>query len=104
MRYFLCFVLFASSFVQASPDSVYLALSGRKYAGVFVIATIMSVLTYVLSVMGAAGLYTDQTMMIYSYPSARMFEVVLFTIALGVRIRFLQNRRLEAEYEASVLI
>lgn len=88
--------------ISALCVSIYLALSGRKYAGVFAIATIMSALAYVFSVMEAAGLYTDQTMMIYSYPSARMFEVVLFAIALGVRIRFLQNRRLEAEHEASV--
>ena len=88
--------------VSALSVSIYLALSGRKYAGVFAVATIMSALAYIFSVMEAAGLYTDQTMMVYSYPSARMFEVVLFAIALGVRIRFLQNRRLEAEHEASV--
>jgi len=88
--------------LSALSISIYLALSGRKYAGVFAVATIMSALAYIFSVMEAAGLYTDQTMMIYSYPSARMFEIVLFAIALGVRIRFLQNRRLEAEHEASV--
>lgn len=88
--------------LSALGVSIYLALSGRKYAGVFAIATIMSALAYIFSVMEAAGLYTDQTMMVYSYPSARMFEVVLFAIALGVRIRFLQNRRIEAEHEAVV--
>lgn len=93
--------LFGSTLLlSALAVSVYLALGGRKYAGIFAIATMMSALAYLFTVLEAAGAYTDQTLALYSYPMARMFEIVLFAIALGVRIRFLQSRRHEAEQEA----
>ena len=89
-------VLMFSSLVS----SIYLTFKGQPYAGVFAVATMMTALAFGFSVFESLGAYDNQTLMIYSYPIARMFEVVLFAIALGVRIRFLQMRRMEAEKEA----
>lgn len=89
-------LLMFSSLISATVMTFW----GHKYAGVFAIATIMTALSFAFTVMDSLGFFSDQTLMIYSYPTARIFEIVLFAIALGVRIRFLQNRRLEAEKEA----
>lgn len=82
--------------------SIVLTLSGYRYAGVFAIATMMTAVSFGITVAESLGVYSDQTFMLYSYPLARMFEIVLFAIALGVRIRFLQERRMLAEKEAIV--
>ena len=80
--------------------STILTVSGYRYAGVFAIATMMTAISFALTVIESLGYYSDQTFMVYSYPLARMFEIILFAVALGVRIRFLQNRRIDAEKEA----
>ena len=82
--------------------STFLTVSGYRYAGVFAIATMMTALSFALTVIESLGVYSDQTFMVYSYPLARMFEIILFAVALGVRIRFLQDRRIDAEKEAIV--
>ena len=82
--------------------SIFLTVAGYRYAGVFAIATMMTALSFALTVLESLGVYSDQTFMVYSYPLARMFEIVLFAVALGVRIRFLQNRRIDAEKEAII--
>jgi len=93
---FYAMLLMFSSLISA----IIMTFSGHKYAGVFAIATIMTALSFSLTVLDSLGFFSDQTLMLYSYPISRTFEIVLFAIALGVRIRFLQNRRLEAEREA----
>lgn len=92
------FLLFSSLL-----SSIFLTFKGHRYAGVFAIATMMSVLAFAFSVFDSLGFFDSQTLMIYSYPVARMFEIVLFAIALGVRIRFLDNRRLKAEKKTMAL-
>ncbi|MFT6154649.1 MAG: signal transduction histidine kinase [Crocinitomicaceae bacterium] len=81
-------------------SSIVLTLSGYRYAGVFAIATMMSAIAFGLSTFESLGYYSDQTLMTYSYPIARIFEVLLFAVALGVRIRFLQERKNIAEKES----
>lgn len=93
---FYAVLLLFSSLISA----IVMTFSGHKYAGVFAIATIMTALSFSLTVLDSLGFFSEQTLMIYSYPIARMFEIILFAIALGVRIRFLQDRRLAAEKEA----
>jgi signal transduction histidine kinase len=82
--------------------STMLTLSGYRYAGVFAIAIMMTALSFGLTVFESLGYFSDQEFMLYGYPLARMFEIVLFAVALGVRIRFLQNSRIDAEKEAIV--
>ena len=81
-------------------SSIFSIFKGQQYAGIFAVATMMTALAFSFSVFESLGFYHDQTMMIYSYPIARMFEIILFAIALGVRIRHLQERRLVAERES----
>jgi len=93
-------ILYATLLMFSSLiSSIILTLLGYQYAGIFAIATMMTAVAFGITVVESLGYYSDQTFMIYSYPIARMFEIVLFAIALGVRIRFLQNKRISAEKE-----
>ncbi len=93
-------ILYATLLMFSSLiSSIILTLLGYQYAGIFAIATMMTAVSFGITVVESLGYYSDQTFMIYSYPIARMFEIVLFAIALGVRIRFLQNQRISAEKE-----
>jgi signal transduction histidine kinase len=80
--------------------SMVLTLSGYRYAGVFAIAIMMATVAFGLSVAESLGYFSDQTFMLYGYPIARIFEIILFAVALGARIRFLQDRKNLAEKEA----
>jgi signal transduction histidine kinase len=80
--------------------SMVLTLSGYRYAGVFAIAIMMATVAFGLSVAESLGHFSDQTFMLYGYPAARILEIILFAVALGARIRFLQERKTLAENEA----
>jgi len=86
--------------VVASLASIVMTLMGHRHAGIFAIATLMSFVAYSLGMAQTIGGYDNSEMLRYGYPVARMFEVVLFALALGVRIRELESKKRKAESEA----
>lgn len=77
------------------------SFSGRTYAAIFALATFSSVSAYVISILGAAGAIKDPYMAMMSYPMARTIEIILFAVALGVRIRYIGDKKRRAEKETS---
>lgn len=93
-------IIAAVALVFALTLSMFLTVSGSWYAAVFCIATMLSSLAFVIAVMATMGKFDDPEFSIYGYAYARVFEIILFALALGVRIRHMNNLRLLAEEEA----
>lgn len=93
-------ILAAVALVVAFILSMFLTVTGSWYAAVFCIATMLSSLAFVIAVLGALGKFDNPEFSVYGYAYARVFEIILFAIALGVRIRHINNLRIKAEQEA----
>lgn len=86
--------------VSALFLSMYMTLKGSWYAAIFCIATMLSSIAFVVSLLGVQGKIDSPNVSMFSYAYARVFEVILFAMALGVRIRDVNNMRVKAEKEA----
>lgn len=75
------------------------AFRGRSYAAIFAMAIFCSMCAYVVAILGTLAVINDSYFAMMAYPVARTIEVVLFAVALGVRIRYLSNRKDQAERE-----
>lgn len=93
-------MLAAVALVIAFILSMFMTVTGSWYAAVFCIATMLSSLAFVIAVLGALGKFDNPDFSVYGYAYARVFEIILFAIALGVRIRHINNLRINAEQEA----
>lgn len=80
--------------------SMLMAVTGSWYAAVFCIATMLSSLAFSIALLGSLGKFNNPDFSIYIYAYARVLEVILFAIALGVRIRYISHMRSQAEQEA----
>lgn len=76
-------------------------VKGRLYAGVFTMATFCSMVAYIVNAMSVYGLLEDTYFALFGYPIGRTLEIILFAVALGVRIRHISKRRMEAERETA---
>lgn len=93
-------LLAAVALIVALILSMFMTVTGSWYAAVFCIATMLSSLAFVIAVFGALGKFDNPEFSIFGYAYARVFEIILFAIALGVRIRHVNNLRIQAEAEA----
>ena len=75
------------------------SLSGRLHAAVFASAIFFSMIAYIINALGIYGYIENPDLAIYGYPIGRTIEIVLFAVALGIRIRHIGRRRELAEEE-----